>query len=599
MKKLLLVFLSLLISITLVACGGDSSSGDNGGSGNSESNLTEITGIEFESAEFTYDATPKSIAISGTLPDGVSVSYSKNGITDAGAHSITATLSGDGYATKTLTATLTINKANITGISAEASQSVKDDGEAHLPTFSGTIPSGVSVKYLINDNETDGIDKVGTHDVKIVFSGKNYNELVINVSFEIKLSLSGLADRAIEAFGSVPDIWGFLPDSFSPEYRAISKIPDYSNFVNVSGIPTNGMGKQLNVVYGLLTKAETALSYVNTVYGALNTVKSLYTSYLDTSPENYKSFSANAGAFTFALELGEEEYTLAASVGTVAVTIYANLTNESYGAIIKLASNTSLKYTVMNNELIVAMDILDSASLLVNFVRDEQDKVTGAVYEYLTVADKTVTATSALIDVCEDYTVIIGTKGDFIPTSDARNCEVYNNANGQLIGSEVRETIKDVEYNTYWFPLVKLSGVNTIKKVDKMNGTNADTIYINGSSDTLHTTLVGLSNLDKATSRRYDIEFKTMYFFVQNTDGEYEQVTAEIPMLFIQAENIDTFESDFAKSNKTALNSKSVTLTVTSSQIQAINYGYTVALPVYDKLKNAVTHNDIINYCKK
>ena len=132
-----------------------------------------------------------------------------------------------------------------------------------------------------------------------------------------------------------------------------------------------------------------------------------------------------------------------------------------------------------------------------------------------------------------------------------------------------------------------------------MNGTNADTIYINGSSDTLHTTLVGLSNLDKATSRRYDIEFKTMYFFVQNNDGEYEQVTAEIPMLFIQAENIDTFESDFAKSNKTALNSKSVTLTVTSSQIQAINYGYTVVLPVYDKLKNAVTHNDIINYCKK
>ena len=224
--KTLKVFASMLLciillSLTLVSCGGDNGSGDNGTTGNGESNLTEITGVTFENAEFTYDATPKSIAISGTLPNGVTVSYSGNNKTDAGAYSITATLSGDGYATKTLTATLTINKATITGISAEASQSVKDDGDAHLPSFNGTVPSGVTVKYFVNDSETDGIDKVGTHDVKIVFSGKNYNDLVFNVSLEIEFSLSGLADRAIEAFGSVPDIWGFLPDSFSPEYRAI------------------------------------------------------------------------------------------------------------------------------------------------------------------------------------------------------------------------------------------------------------------------------------------------------------------------------------------------------------------------------------------
>ena len=324
---------------------------------------------------------------------------------------------------------------------------------------------------------------------------------------------------------------------------------------------------------------------------------------MDSTPANYETFSGTAGGFSFTLVLSEDGYVLSASVGSVEVKIYANTANESYGATVKLTATTVLKYTVSGSELLVAMDILDISATQLQFSRDEQGNTTGFLYEFLVVAGKQLTATSAMIEVGEDYTVVIGTKGDFIPLAENRNCEVYDNSTGCLVGTEVREDVENVAiFNTYWFPLASVYGIDSIKKVDEANLPNPDTIYINGcTEDTLHTKLMlTLGGLKKSTSRRFDIEFKTMYFYTYNADTEeYEEVSYEIPMIFIQEEAIDKFEDDFSGANETALDNEEVVLWVDEDDLEAIAHGYEELLLIYDEKKDEVTYETITEYCKE
>lgn len=73
-----------------------------------------LTGIEFSGGNFDYDGLSHSIEI-GSLPDGYTVTYSGNEKVDAGTYLVTAVLScAPNYADNTLTAYITINKAELT-----------------------------------------------------------------------------------------------------------------------------------------------------------------------------------------------------------------------------------------------------------------------------------------------------------------------------------------------------------------------------------------------------------------------------------------------------------------------------------------------------
>ena len=57
----------------------------------------QITGVTFEDKEFQYDGNSHSLAISGELPNGVSVTYSNNGKINSGSYTVTTKLNGEGY----------------------------------------------------------------------------------------------------------------------------------------------------------------------------------------------------------------------------------------------------------------------------------------------------------------------------------------------------------------------------------------------------------------------------------------------------------------------------------------------------------------------
>ena len=184
--------------------------------------------VSFNDATFTYDGSPKTVEVAG-LVDGMSVKYKDgNSFTDAGVYEIRATITHlDGKKTD-LFANLTIEKAtyDMSGITFNDKEE-QLTGNPHNIYIEGTLPEGVTVEYVGNDQSTPG-----TYKVTAIFTGnKNYNSIEpmtayltlrldfrkISVNYELN---GGTGDSANPTEIYVED----FPDKFDP--KAPEK-PDY------------------------------------------------------------------------------------------------------------------------------------------------------------------------------------------------------------------------------------------------------------------------------------------------------------------------------------------------------------------------------------
>lgn len=154
-----------------------------------------ITGVSLNDKSFEYDGQAHSLEVEGILPDGVSVSYSNNSLTNVGSKTVTATLSGEGYVTLKLSATLTIVGMTITGVSLDSKTFVYD-GKPHSLEVSGAIPNGVKVTYSNNSRTS-----VGSQTVTAKLAGTNYEILTLSATLTIvSLDTAFGIDQAKEAY---------------------------------------------------------------------------------------------------------------------------------------------------------------------------------------------------------------------------------------------------------------------------------------------------------------------------------------------------------------------------------------------------------------
>ncbi|AEV27914.1 hypothetical protein SpiGrapes_0050 [Sphaerochaeta pleomorpha str. Grapes] len=187
----------------------------------------DMSKISFSGASPTYDGNPHSLSISGTLPSGVSVSYSGNAMTDAGTYTVIASFTGDSSnyeAIASKSATLAIGKAtyDMSGISFNGA-SPTYDGNPQSLSISGSLPFGVSVSYSGNA-KTD----VGTYTVVASFSGDSANYTAIEsksatlaigkATYDMsKISFSG-ASPTYDGNPHSLSISGILPPGVSVSY---------------------------------------------------------------------------------------------------------------------------------------------------------------------------------------------------------------------------------------------------------------------------------------------------------------------------------------------------------------------------------------------
>lgn len=148
----------------------------------------DMSGVTFTGKTETYDGSVKTIAITGELPEGLSVRYmcggsTFTGKTDAGTYTVVAifTNSNSNYnGVGNKSATLTIEKAdfNMSSISF-VDNTITYDGLKKSITISGEMPSWITVKYYYNNTLSSGVINAGEYQVEARFShsNKNYNAI--------------------------------------------------------------------------------------------------------------------------------------------------------------------------------------------------------------------------------------------------------------------------------------------------------------------------------------------------------------------------------------------------------------------------------------
>lgn len=285
MKKLLALLFSALIAVSLfafVGCGGGGTNDGGNGGDNGQTELTDITGISFNDVTVTYDGQEHKAEISGTLPEGVTCSYTCNGqagnsAVNAGTYNVAANLSGEGYNSKTLTAKLTINKAEITGITF-ANSTVTYDGQTHSLQVSGTLPSGVTCTYDYNGQAVNQFTNAGEYTVKATLKGDNYitKELTAKLTIN-KAEITGvtLSDDTVE-YDGLPhsiNVVGNVPTGVNCVYtyngEALNEVTDTSEYtVKATLTGDNYITKELTAVLKITSTEEQLYSLVvgNKVY---------------------------------------------------------------------------------------------------------------------------------------------------------------------------------------------------------------------------------------------------------------------------------------------------------------------------------------------
>ncbi|MBR2343297.1 MAG: leucine-rich repeat protein [Clostridia bacterium] len=185
----------------------------------------DLSDIYFTDKTVVYNGAEHGITLLGTLPEGVTVSYSGGNKTEAGSYTVTAHLGGDSnhLPIEDMTATLTIERAayDISGI-LFPDKTVGYDGKSHTVSILGTLPEGVTVSYS-GGNKTE----VGSYTVTASFTSSNANYLPIpDMTASLAISATKLPgitlEGAVFVYNGQPhslSVSGTLPSDVTVEYE--------------------------------------------------------------------------------------------------------------------------------------------------------------------------------------------------------------------------------------------------------------------------------------------------------------------------------------------------------------------------------------------
>ena len=177
MKKFKLLYLLPIAAMVFTGCNKEKDKGKE--QEQQQEAPKEFAGLSFEDKTVVYNGAEQKIEVAG-LPDGATATYGQTGNTfkNVGVYPVTATVSGAGYNNKTLTATLTITKADFTGLALLPAQ-FAHDGQPHTLQLTGTLPEGENAVFNYKQG-FESATEVGVHEIKGVVTAPNYNDLELS-----------------------------------------------------------------------------------------------------------------------------------------------------------------------------------------------------------------------------------------------------------------------------------------------------------------------------------------------------------------------------------------------------------------------------------
>ncbi len=398
-----------------------------------------------------------------------------------------------------------------------------------------------------------------------------------------------LSSYKIDPFENIPAT--MLPGYGTSLIENGDVVEDYSTFISIPDITYGGHGEQWNMIVGNLRQSML-------FFGALDVVDSISTSsiaifeaFIDENPADTAHHSFMNGIYSVTIDCDAQriyyvvDYTADLPVlgtQTVQLALAMNILDGSKCVRVQIGDANALTYYITESGYEFAIKYLGVRRAYFSIYNDKNGNTAGHIYEFITVSDAEI-ASAADFYITDGYVTAVGNKADGLPLFNNYICELYDSITGRMIGYEVMETKSAVTFNTLWFDLSDIDGINSIRYVEKTDDTEA-AIYLNGSSTALETVEYGGINL-KTKSRRFDIEFRTQYYYYYDSEnGEYVEVKASVPMLFIQEEKLDDLESDFKKAN-----GLDVAVTTDAIDLALLMERYDIVVDVFKENKEIVT----------
>ena len=419
-----------------------------------------------------------------------------------------------------------------------------------------------------------------------------WNELV-----NVKALLSALLN------GYELDPYSYFPESMLPNYSdnlvdESDIIDSYSSFVNVSSV-TYGFGEQYHMVLDNLEQSKLFFNVLTVVESLSATSVSAFNNYFDQNPADTAHHTFKSGIYNITIDFDGEviyyviDYTDTIPVlgqQTVQIALSMIMETGEKTVRVQLGDANAISYTITENAYEFAIKYLGVRRAMISLARDDNDNVTGSIYEYLTYEGVGISSCADFY-ITEDYVSVVGNKASGLIGFTGYINELYDTDSGKLLGYEVQETLSKITYNTLWFNLSDINGISSIKYQPAQGQTEAK-VYVNGSSSVWETMTVGLSGGFKAASRRFDIEMRTQYVYSYDaTEGKYVEHATTVPMIFVQEEQYDTFVKDVKSTNNVT-----ISVNVSNSDLNKILSDYDNLIPVFIVNKDKVTEEAIVEY---
>lgn len=601
MKKLLLIFLLIAAIFTFAACGGEDEPETPENPGTSDAPETPADPVKYEITWIDENGTQlgKTTVEEGKTPsytysvtDTAEWDYTFNGWSAAqGGNALesipNATANASYYASVSKVKQKYTVSFNTNGAPAQESQTVE---------YGATATEPAAPEY-------DGFRFIGWYSDAAFTTAADFSAPVTgNVTYyaswveqiDIKAYLSALLS------GYKLNPYDYIPETMRHDYsenlvNASDIVTDYSSFVNTSSIVSGGFGEQWNMIIENVHQSQTFFNVLTVVEAISSASVTTFNNYIDENPGDTAHHEFTQGVYNVTISFDGDilyyvvEFTTNVPViGEVTAQIALAMIVETgeKSVRVQLGDANALAYTVTENTYDFAIKYLGIRTASFSVARDEDGNVTGHINEHLTVSGVG-THSSADFYITEDYVSAVGNKASGLVGFTGYISELYDAESGKLIGYEVRETLSKLNFDTLWFDISAFSGFTSIKYV-AASGNNEASIYVNGSSDKWEAKNVSIINF----SRRFDIEFRTQYFYSYNASTqEYTKVEVQVPMIFIQEEHYETFAADVLATNGINL----VHLT-DEADFEKLLSDYDTLVDVFIENKDLITEEVIIAF---
>lgn len=416
-----------------------------------------------------------------------------------------------------------------------------------------------------------------------------------------RVDIKGYLQDLYASFSQDP--YSYIPDTMRPD--GVTKVSesevtyDFDNFTNVSDIKYGGFGEQWHMVIENIKESEKFYNITNIgseiITGTNLVVYSFLDDYYDGTISRTFENGSNAVAvlnfdgstmsytiqFTSSINIPligsvnpqiDMEYVIGSNTKTVRV---------------QFNDNNAMKFVITPDTYTFGLEYgIETVSRKAFFTisEDESTGIEGHIYEYVQYKDKDLVPACADFYINEDYTTAVGNKASGLVGFNNYISELYRTSEGKMLGYEIQETKTiskvNVEFNTLWFNLNNITGINDVKLFDSK-------VYVNDSADEFKTKNYGGVDT-KTASRRYDIEWRKQFFY---SDG-LEEYETSIPMMFVQEEKLSDFASDVHGKNSYL----DVAINLANAYLDKIQSDYDLYVPVFEANKESMPSASIVAF---